>query len=1032
MWTCERFQDLPLELHQQLSNYLSPVDLKHVGQSLLPLKKFDYYRLLSWKKCIVIPNDPGSEYELYNQYDRIIPLSVFLSPDSYSWFYNDQVRILDIQVPEWKSLGQLQNNIHDWMTINYPNLQALSCSYNETQNDQLQLVDFRNLRYLIPKASRKSSLIYTSSTTRKKTITKSNIKTKNFNRYCQQHYYASECDKMKKLKKKRQQQYQTKNKLPILSLSIVQSIPTSLLKISNPKALKSLSITCWSSLLNQQSLPSSVSNAASLAPPSGSAIGSAEAGALFSNEEISRLKVSWPQLLKKFVNLETFNFYPLEKFTCSDDQFTHIIGQLSTLSKLRRVGIRYPLSSYTGDRLTPLLDLPESLDQCVVIITCYQFNLDRISDPVVLPQVTHLIVEGHNEISQLDKIAKFPKLKYLAFDRCEVSKDFWIGPKQNGSGSNEINSNDMIPQEEENMNQDSESATSHPSNIYQNGNDDGKGNPGDKSCTVDDDNSALNNNTIKPIFQSTIDCTLLTRLILRITDKQSLSAFVLSLHLSPNLKLLSLDPPAGLFSFRADNEAHSKQSLLRAASLASTASSLSLSSLIFSSSSLLPTIRDQVSENGGILSPEDKLKTLQLLIQLLSRVWKFRIGIEKMKQVLNVEKLQRIFPKESARTIKYIYRTMFDPQLNLISNVNNRKEPSSHSGLTNQTQSQQQQENQQVASATPRNIYEPRVLDTNQSHTPQQIARNSSLNNTRTINFSLPGLVSSRDRIPVNRELSSSNRAFLIDHQYNNTEAQQQETLTQVTGNGIYQNNNEEEEENNTFETNSREELLEELLYPFTLFQHLFHVCLQHLPQLEYLSVFQMEIIVTCPNFYEFLETHCSLKQIRFTQLCPEVVSSIRTNCKTSTSAPSNKSSFSFTCSTPSIKKRPALRSSNNRNIATMKFRRPFNSPPNQQQQSRETNCLSSSINNEVYQKSTAEFLRNYCDHFSYNQRRVSKALVLDVESISKGFHKFREVMNPSDIHYKRAYNSTFQKHTECEYDYDLWNLHDDSQGWIY
>lgn len=83
------FQNLPVELHKDIAQYLPPEDLRNLSFTCIRLRPV--YASASWWHCTVI-NENDREPVTCIFSSRVASFDMFLNPDCYSWFYNDSVK----------------------------------------------------------------------------------------------------------------------------------------------------------------------------------------------------------------------------------------------------------------------------------------------------------------------------------------------------------------------------------------------------------------------------------------------------------------------------------------------------------------------------------------------------------------------------------------------------------------------------------------------------------------------------------------------------------------------------------------------------------------------------------------------------------------------------------------------------------------------------------------------------------------------------------------------------------------------------
>lgn len=114
------FLTLPVDLHREICEYLPTNDMKAVSQSSLRLRGI--YGKTSWKKCVIISDKPHAMNIDFTK--RAAPLKVLITPEKYSWFQCDGVRILEIRLENFEELNELYDK--NWITPYFPYLRSLS------------------------------------------------------------------------------------------------------------------------------------------------------------------------------------------------------------------------------------------------------------------------------------------------------------------------------------------------------------------------------------------------------------------------------------------------------------------------------------------------------------------------------------------------------------------------------------------------------------------------------------------------------------------------------------------------------------------------------------------------------------------------------------------------------------------------------------------------------------------------------------------------------------------------------------------
>lgn len=121
----QNFYNLPIEIHDILSDYLSPADLKSLSQT--GSKTRPIYASRSFRHCTVY-----NGCHIFDTWkSRPISLDIFLRPDKYSWFINEKVRSVDIQVSK---LVNYDPQFKRWTPEMYPMLRHVSFE-NEIPED---------------------------------------------------------------------------------------------------------------------------------------------------------------------------------------------------------------------------------------------------------------------------------------------------------------------------------------------------------------------------------------------------------------------------------------------------------------------------------------------------------------------------------------------------------------------------------------------------------------------------------------------------------------------------------------------------------------------------------------------------------------------------------------------------------------------------------------------------------------------------------------------------------------------------------
>lgn len=173
-----KFEELPNDIHYQISQFLMGPDLKSMGQVSARLRPI--YANLSWVNCVVVAGvfvnglegleskkDSSTSLASYSshvqlsrlerryehlkkrgtsinkrfivpeivttKHTRCIPVQIFLNPEKYSWFFNHSVRTLFVECtfvptdePSEQNLPQLLYKL----TSQYTKLQAINIGYN--------------------------------------------------------------------------------------------------------------------------------------------------------------------------------------------------------------------------------------------------------------------------------------------------------------------------------------------------------------------------------------------------------------------------------------------------------------------------------------------------------------------------------------------------------------------------------------------------------------------------------------------------------------------------------------------------------------------------------------------------------------------------------------------------------------------------------------------------------------------------------------------------------------------------------------
>lgn len=84
-------ETLPVEVHHEISRFITSLDTKHLSQCSSLLQNI--YRPQSWRLCRVVAG--SREYGLHSRY-RTVPLRVLVRPDRFGWFRSDCVHSLYI------------------------------------------------------------------------------------------------------------------------------------------------------------------------------------------------------------------------------------------------------------------------------------------------------------------------------------------------------------------------------------------------------------------------------------------------------------------------------------------------------------------------------------------------------------------------------------------------------------------------------------------------------------------------------------------------------------------------------------------------------------------------------------------------------------------------------------------------------------------------------------------------------------------------------------------------------------------------
>lgn len=130
-----RFHRLPVEVYNEIATFLDVQDLSSLSKTSTNLRYA--FNARKWRKCIVHSDhayDP--EWRSRRLSHQAIPLRVVLKPSKYQWFWNENVRILVINVPDFWQRYALQHLAPDFLVHAFPQLVNIRFTVYASKTDE--------------------------------------------------------------------------------------------------------------------------------------------------------------------------------------------------------------------------------------------------------------------------------------------------------------------------------------------------------------------------------------------------------------------------------------------------------------------------------------------------------------------------------------------------------------------------------------------------------------------------------------------------------------------------------------------------------------------------------------------------------------------------------------------------------------------------------------------------------------------------------------------------------------------------------